>query len=212
MITFTLKAIVLVFFAALSMFFGFFYFATFVHEIYHYKTACKYNKCDTIILLRTRLFKGIYTKKWQDGRQMIVKLVPKIQWSKFDMEGCMGRTHLSNEYIPYSNRELVDISRAGLIGSYLGYLMPSLGLGITFGMMAIISNQMPGLVLIIATACFLIIYMAFCFAKRVDYKKLAKNPGWSDGAIELDPDGYRRYLENLDVDGAHTYHGVIKLL
>lgn len=197
-------------------------FSVLVHEFFHHMAGNKYSKCDTTILIRTIIAGPRITLRWKNSHKTDLKFVPMKQWDKFEMSGCLGRTYFSNEYRPYNDRELAMISRAGLYGSILGYVISPLCISVLYG---IILMDQAGFLLrhygIVVTQDSVFMFSAILFAVIYAFMVIAKTrahfngtlkPGWSDGAIEKDPKGYRMYIEQLDPDSIHTYSGLMKLL
>ena len=187
-------------------------FATFVHEINHYKEAYKRDKCDAIILLSTLFISGKRKFYWKDNK-VIIRLIPIKLWKKFEMKGALGRVYFSNEYAPYTNADLVSISKAGIYGSLKGYVLSSALLGAVYVFFCIVFMKYSTIYAIVCSLMAAITgYLAFSVVKISSYFAAGKKPGWSDRAIELNPDGYREYLNNLEPNNIHTYQGISKII
>ncbi len=186
--------------------------ATFTHEINHYKEAYKRDKCDAVILLRTIFIGGKREFRWKTNK-VTIKLIPMKLWKEFEMKGALGRVYFSNEYTPYTNKDLISISRAGLYGSFKGYMASSMLLGIVYAIFCVAAMKLP---VLYAFVCALIValigYLSFSAIKASSYFAAGNKPGWSDRAIELNPDGYREYLKSLSPDNLHTYQGISKII
>lgn len=197
-------------------------FSVLTHELFHYKAAYDFSKCDSVILIRTRIFKALIEHKWKSGHRTKLRFVPKAQWETFEMDDCLGRVYFSNEYKPYSNKELKAISRAGLYGSFLGYLVISLSIGLMYGIIIYSEPRILESIFhiastartaeIIAVAVFIATYLMLVIFKAISYFRGAKIPGWNDYAIECDPYGYKQYLDELNPNGPHTYQGIVKMI
>lgn len=197
-------------------------FSVLVHEYFHHKVGNKYNACDTVILLRTVFLKGHKVLKWRNGHKTDLKFIPKSQWEKYDMVGTLGRTYFSNEYVPYDNKAIADIARAGLFGSYVGLIMSPLCLGAMYGLTMLYMKEtiyeLTGNIITSRTAfcvgalLFAVLYLMMLIFKTLAYYNGAKKDIWTDGAIEKDPDGFRQYLKGLDPNGLHTYHGIMQMI
>ncbi|MBP3784512.1 MAG: hypothetical protein J6I68_14800 [Butyrivibrio sp.] len=187
-------------------------YATFTHELNHYKEAYKRSKCDAIILLRTIFVSGRHEFKWKSNK-VTVKLTPMSLWKQFEMKGALGRVYFSNEYTPYNNADLTAISRAGLHGSLKGYVVSSLLLGMLYAIFCLTVIKLP---VMYAVACGLVValtgYLSFSAIKTASYFAAGRKPGWSDRAIELNPDGYKEYLKGLEPNNLHTYKGISKMI